>query len=179
MNKNLQKQADGLTRGINVHLIVHCSVVVSPLHPAKWLLINQPDLLLSYSAWSAARVWEFEGWYWSCTNDHQELLKHNSLSLSASVSLSLSSCRPHSPLLLPVLMNFIEWSSRVQAKSICAPLDCKNPLLFLLMSEFPSTAIFDAAVLCLVLIAVQFIFSVSRWERVWFCKQTWLQSNLF
>lgn len=39
-----------LTEGINVYLIVHCSVVVSPLHPAKWLLINQPDLLHSYSA---------------------------------------------------------------------------------------------------------------------------------
>lgn len=43
------RQADRQTGGINVNLIVHCSVVVSPLHPAKLLLINQPDLLLSYS----------------------------------------------------------------------------------------------------------------------------------
>lgn len=44
------RRADGLTEGINVYLMVHCSVVVSPFHPAKWLLINQPDLSLSYSA---------------------------------------------------------------------------------------------------------------------------------
>lgn len=92
-----QKQADRLTEGINVYLIVHCSVVVSPLHPAKWLLINQPDLLLFHSAdrllvsgrW---RVVIDPAWM---TKDHQQLLKHNS-SLSCSLffcqstSLSLS-----------------------------------------------------------------------------------------
>lgn len=45
-----QTHVDRLTGGINAYLIVHCSAVVSLLHPAKWLLINQPDLLLSYSA---------------------------------------------------------------------------------------------------------------------------------
>lgn len=149
-------------------LIVHCSVVVSPLHPAKWLLINQPDLLLSYSA-----DWLLVSGRWrvvidpvQMTKDQQELLKHNnslalspscqSVSLSVATSLSLS---------LPVLMNFIEWSRRVQAKSICALLDCKNPLLFLLMSKFPSAAFFAAAILCLPLIVVHFN-PVRGWKMV-------------
>lgn len=179
-----QKQADRLTEGINVYLIVHCSVVVSPLHPAKWLLINQPDLLLFHSAdrllvsgrW---RVVIDPAWM---TKDHQELLKHNSslllplllpvyLSLALSVTASLS-------LLLPVLMNFIEWSRRVQAESICALLDCKNPLLFLLMSEFSSSAIFAAAFLCLPPLIVFRFNSVGELKMVWFCKQTWPQTNL-
>lgn len=62
-----------------MYLIVHCSVVVSPLHPAKWLLINQPDLLLSYSA---DRLLVSERWRVvidpvRMTKDQQELLKHN------------------------------------------------------------------------------------------------------
>lgn len=89
------RQADRQTGGINVNLIVHCSVVVSPLHPAKWLLINQPDLLLSYSVdRPLASASSGGGCYWSCTNDHQELLKHNSP--PASVSPSLSACLPRS-----------------------------------------------------------------------------------
>lgn len=88
-----QNEVEGLTESINVYLIVHCSVVVSPLHPAKWLLINQPDLLLSRSAdrlLASRRCWTVIDPV-RMTKDHQELLKHNR-ALSASVSLSLSLC---------------------------------------------------------------------------------------
>lgn len=88
-----QRQVDRLTWGINVYLIVHCSVAVLPLHPAKWLLINQPDLLLYYSAdWllvSGRRRVVIDPV--RMTKDQQELLKHNnSLSRPVSPSLSLS-----------------------------------------------------------------------------------------
>lgn len=145
MKPSAPRQADRQTGGINVNLIVHCSVVVSPLHPAKWLLINQPDLLLSYSVDRLlASASSGGGRYRSCTNDHQELLKHNSPPASVSpVSLCLSAS-------LSVLMNFIEWSSGVQAESICALLDCKKSLSFiLLMSESSSVAICDTGVLSL------------------------------
>lgn len=84
-----QRQVDRLTEGINLYLIVHCSVVVSPLHPAKWLLINQPDLLLFHSAdrLLLSGRWRVVIDPVRMTKDHQELLKHSS-SLSR-VSLSL------------------------------------------------------------------------------------------
>lgn len=90
-----------------MYLIVHCSVVVSPLHLAKWLLINLPDLLLSYRAdWLLMS----ERW-WAVidparmTKDHQELLKHNkSLDAPLTVFLSCSVCL--APPIAPSLNEF-------------------------------------------------------------------------
>lgn len=126
-----------------------------------------------------------ESCYWSCMNDKRppRIIKTQQLSLllplllPVYLSLALSVTAPLS-LLLPVLMNFIEWSRRVQAESICALLDCKNPLLFLLMSEFSSSAIFAAAFLCLPPLIVFRFNSVGELKMVWFCKQTWPQTNL-
>lgn len=92
-----------------MYLIVHCSVVVSPLHPAKWLLINQPDLLLSYSA---DRLLVSRRWWVvidpvRMTKDHQELLKHNhSLSLPPPLSVFLSHSVFLTPPIAPSLNEF-------------------------------------------------------------------------
>lgn len=97
---------------INASFIVHCSVVVSPFLPAKCLLINQTDPLLSCSADRLC----------SCLGDGGGvvgglLILYEWPPGIIKTQLSIGFCQSGSVCLsasLSGLMKFIEWSSRVQ-----------------------------------------------------------------